>query len=232
MAADTALEREISRKFEEIADIGWFEGDVAEDFAQLKAVKRFLQPHAGQRILDAGCARGRFTRHIAKTGAQVFGVDLTWTFVQSAKTTIPAATFTSGSLSALPFADNTFDSVYCVEVLEHLPDTRLALSEMARVIKPGGMLLVIDKSLHALDPSNGLPTFLVKPWNERKGKWMYPPDFAFRERWFWPRALAREFKAFFSHVDFHFLPDCRRRASKLYRWLPFLSLDVAWVGRK
>ena len=135
-------------------------------------------------------------------------------------------------MSALPFADDTFDAVYCVEALEHLPDTALAVSKLARVVKPGGILLIVDKSLQGLDPGKGLPNFLVKPWAERKGKWMYPPDFPFRERWFWPRSLARELSSHCEEVEIRFIPEGRGKASRLYRLLPFLSLDVAWVCRK
>ncbi len=226
------LERAIAKRFEDIADIGWFPDSLPPDAPQLKAVREILQPRRGQKILDAGCARGRFASHIAKTGADVFGVDITGTFIQAAKANVPEGTFAQGSLSALPFANNAFDAVYCVEALQHLPDTANAVSELARIIKPGGVLLVIDKSLQALDPGKGLPTFLVKPWAERKGKWMYPADFPFRERWFWPRALARDLRAHFEQVTVKFIPEGRGKASRLYRLLPFLSLDVAWIARK
>ena len=226
------LERAIAQRFEEIADIGWFPGSLPQDAPQLKAVREILQPRRGQKILDAGCARGRFVHHIAKTGADVFGVDITGTFIRAAKMNVPDATFAQGSLSALPFADSTFDAVYCVEALQHLPDTARALSEMARIIKPGGVLMIVDKSLQALDPGKGLPTFLVKPWAERKGKWMYPADFPFRERWFWPKALARELRDHFEEVTIKFIPEGRGKASRLYRVVPFLSLDVAWIAKK
>lgn len=229
---DPSLERQIAHRFTDIADIGWFNPDLPEDSAQLNSVHKFLRPQPGQKILDAGCARGRFIPSLAQTGADLYGVDLTWKLIRSASAAIPAARFANGSLSALPFADSAFDAVYCVEALEHLPDTALALSEMARVLKPAGTLLIIDKSLQALDPANGLPTLLVKPWAERKGRWMYPPDFPFRERWFWPHALARQLRAYCSSVAFHFIPEGRGKASHLYRLLPFLSLDVAWVARK
>ena len=47
-----------------------------------------------------------------------------------------------GDVLRLPFADKTFDSIVCLEVLEHVPDTRLALAEMSRVLKGGGVLLL------------------------------------------------------------------------------------------
>lgn len=146
------LERAIAQRFEEIADIGWFPDSLPADAPQLKAVREILQPRRGLKILDAGCARGRFVQHMVATGADVYGVDITGAFIRAAKTNVPEAKFAQGSMSALPFADDAFDAVYCVEALQHLPDTARALSELARIIKPGGLLLIIDKSLQALDP--------------------------------------------------------------------------------
>jgi ubiquinone/menaquinone biosynthesis C-methylase UbiE len=51
--------------------------------------------------------------------------------------------FVSADLTQLPFADQTFDCVTCGYVLEHLPDARLGLSELARVMIPGGRLLLM-----------------------------------------------------------------------------------------
>jgi SAM-dependent methyltransferase len=229
---DSALEGKISAKFEEIANIGWFPEDVPSDSAQLETVLDVLGDLRGKRVLDAGCARGRFAKHLAARGARMYGVDLTETFLKDARTNVPAAAFTRGSLSALPFRAEAFDAVYCIEALEHLPDTALAVREMTRVLKKQGTLLVIDKSLMGLDPGIGLPNFLVKPWAERKGKWMYPPDFAFRERWFWPWKLAGVIRRECGPVRTRFIPEGRGKASALYRRLPFLSLDVAWIGRK
>jgi ubiquinone/menaquinone biosynthesis C-methylase UbiE len=226
------LERSIANKFEEIADIGWFPEDVPANSAKLAVVREMLTPFSGKAILDAGCARGRFVKALAPLGAKMYGVDLTETFLRSAKINAAGAVFAGGSLSALPFRSERFDAVYCVEALEHLPDTELALSEMARVLKPGGALLVIDKSLIGLHPGSGLPNFWAKPWAERKGKWMYPPDFAFRERWFWPWRLARTMRRYCASVQVRFIPGGHGKASCLYKLAPFLSLDVAWIGKK
>ena len=241
---DATLERAIAGKFEEIADIGWFPQDLHSGDIQFETVKNIVAPSQEKRILDAGCARGRFVKGLVPTGARLYGVDLTETFVHSARTNVPGVSFTCASLSALPFDSETFDAVYCVEVLEHLPDTELALREMTRVLRPGGTLLVIDKSLQGLNPSNGLPNFLAKAWAERQGAlrmhpsgrwigWMYPRDFAFRERWFWPAGLARQMRRHCRSVQVRFITEgYGRKVSGFYQLLPFLSYQVAWIGRK
>jgi ubiquinone/menaquinone biosynthesis C-methylase UbiE len=227
-----SVESEIARKFEEIADIGWFPEDVPADSAELEVVLQVLEPLAGKLILDAGCGRGRFVKRLVPLGAVMHGVDLTATFIASARINVPDATFTRGSLSALPFRSGTFDAVYCVEALEHLPDTDSAIREMARVLKPGGKLLVIDRSLVGLHPGSGMPNFLAKPWAERRGKWMYPADFVFRERWFLPWQLAAKMRRYCGPTRIRFIPEGHRKASVFYRLVPFLSHDVAWISEK
>lgn len=232
MAHDPGLEREIADCFVRIADDGWFPYDLEAGSEQLEWVRRGLKPAAGMRILDAGCARGRFLRRLADSGAELFGVDLTEAFLAAARRNAPGAGIAGGSLTRLPFADDVFDAVYCIEVLEHLPDTAAALGEMARVLKPGGTLLVIDKNLFGLHPRHGMPNAIWKAWLERRGKWMYPPDFRFRERWFRPGGLARMLEQYFEAVEVRFITDGFGSASRLYRVAPVLSFEAVWVGRR
>ncbi len=227
-----SLERKISARFEAIADIGWFPEDVETNSGQLNVLKQVLGDVSGKRILDAGCARGRFIKRLLPLGAKMYGVDLTDSFLNAASANIPQAVFTRGSLSALPFRSESFDAVYAIEVIEHLPDTELAIREMSRILKPNGTLLVIDKSLIGFYPYNGLPNLIAKPLAERLGKWMYPPDFEFQERWFWPWRMASLIRRYCDQVQTRFVPEGRGKASYLYRLLPFLSIDVAWIGTK
>lgn len=184
------------------------------------------------RILDAGCARGRFIKALAASGAELHGVDLTETFLPSARRNVPTAHFARGSLSALPFGSGAFDAIYCIEVLQHLPDTGLALAEMARVLKPGGTLLIIDKNLVGLWPGIFLPNFLVKAWKERRGGWMYPWNFSFRERWFRPAGLAKRMRCLFTSVEVKFLSGHGRLTSLICGLFPRFSHEVCWIGRK
>ena len=107
----------------------------------------------GDRVLDLGCGEGR---HViaAYLAAEVdaIGVDLSLADLKNAQ--VKAEDFLTdtagdeqrslGLASAdalrLPFADNSFDKVICSEVLEHIPDYRAALTEIRRVLKPGGLL--------------------------------------------------------------------------------------------
>ncbi len=85
------------------------------------------------KILDAGCGEGVLVEKYAQQGWDILGVDKNYAsqYVQE------------GSLTALPFEDNTFDTVLCLDVLEHLyyNEQGVALKEIRRVLKPGGIIL-------------------------------------------------------------------------------------------
>lgn len=114
------------------------------DFKQLP-----LKP--GMRVLDAGCGGGRHICEAFRTaGVEVAGVDLGWDDLCKAKGYLSLMARESGGLwlisradvTKLPFAEAVFDVVVCSEVLEHVDENRTAVSELVRVLKPGGDLVV------------------------------------------------------------------------------------------
>lgn len=225
------LEQRIAAKFTEIADGGWFPPDLPPDHHQLQALLAALQPNAGQIILDAGCARGRFLKALVPTQATLYGIDLTEIFLTDARRNVPEARFTRGSLANLPFASATFDGVLCVEALEHLPDTAAAIRELARVLKPTGTLVIIDKSTIGLHPRTLIPNALWKRWHEIKGDWMYPRNFPFRERWFQPDNLQALLQRHFQTAETRYLIERGSRSAPLVKLLPTLAFEAAWIAR-
>ena len=157
LPSDSNLERKISERFQQIADVGWFTPSLPTDCPQLSIVRDVLAPGPGMRFLDAGCARGRFLKALIPTGASLTGIEPTDVFVRDAGRNVPGVNFVRGSVTSLPFSPNSFDAVFCIEVMQHIPDTRRALAEFARVLEPGGRLLILDRNIRGLDPRTGLP---------------------------------------------------------------------------
>ncbi len=101
------------------------------------------------RILDAGCGTGNNLAHLARLGRPV-GVDLSEDALALSRTR--GVTVVRGSLMALPFPDAAFDGVTSFDVLYHrwVVDDRAAVRELARVLRPGGWLLVRVPALKIL----------------------------------------------------------------------------------
>lgn len=118
----------------------------------LKSLRRYISPSrlqrenirlgleecktfAAGRLLDIGCGNKPYREMFAPYVTAHFGTDYSDTEFQGVMDVAADAT-------ALPFAANSFDTLLCTEVIEHVPNPALAFAEMARVLKPGGYLLL------------------------------------------------------------------------------------------
>jgi SAM-dependent methyltransferase len=99
---------------------------------------------AADRVLDVGCGEGRFCRMLAAAGATTTGIDPTAALVAEARRRDPAGWYLRGVAEFLPFAGGTFDLVVSYLTLIDIPDIDAAIPEMARVLAPGGTLLVAN----------------------------------------------------------------------------------------
>jgi len=230
------LEDLIARRFDQLSEDPMFPDQVSPDDFELRAVLDFLGPVEGRTILDVGCAKGLFCRALAAHSARMTGIDPSERFIEAA-VNLGGAEYRVGSATALPFPDCSFDGLFSIEVMEHVPETAAALAELARVLKPGGRALVIDKNIWSLSNQWLVPNMLLRWLSESRNRWMYPKDFPFREIWFSPRRFQAAMARYFESVDVHYLqrPVNYRRMywrGAIFRRLPFLNYDVAWVGRK
>jgi SAM-dependent methyltransferase len=102
---------------------------------------------ASERALDLGCGDGRFTGLIAGAGLAVVGADVARAAVERARTRHPELDFRVVPIDGpLPFEDGSFELVWASEVIEHIADTAKWLSEVRRVLAPGGRLLLTTPS--------------------------------------------------------------------------------------
>lgn len=100
------------------------------------------RPESDRRALDVGCGDGYFTGQLARLGCAATGMDLSPVGVEIAAKRTPEARFIVHDLTMrFPLDDGSIDVAWCSEVLEHLFSPLDVLTEIGRVLKPGGMLL-------------------------------------------------------------------------------------------
>ncbi len=101
-------------------------------------------------VLDLGCGNGRLYQVIAKKQAHYSGLDQSEGLINIAKEKFPEAEFVLGEMSALPFADDSFDLIFCIAAFNHIygRETQLqCLREMYRVLKSEGKILMTNWNL-------------------------------------------------------------------------------------
>lgn len=96
----------------------------------------------GRAWLDAGCGTGALTGTIVAEASpsRIVGIDPSDGFLETARAQVAGAVFRNGDAQALPLPDNDFDVVVSGLMLNFVPDVRSAAAEMARVVKPGGVV--------------------------------------------------------------------------------------------
>jgi ubiquinone/menaquinone biosynthesis C-methylase UbiE len=116
-------------------------------------VRQFLAPFSGNEIaLDAGCGTGSLTFALAQFVAEAVGVDTNVEYLEAGRASAPPnVRLLEGDVMALPFGYAEFDLACCHRVLHHVRRPELAVSELARVARPGGRVFIADQ-LGSTDP--------------------------------------------------------------------------------
>ncbi|MGY6548717.1 MAG: bifunctional 2-polyprenyl-6-hydroxyphenol methylase/3-demethylubiquinol 3-O-methyltransferase UbiG [Roseinatronobacter sp.] len=144
---------------------------------------------AGKDVLDLGCAGGFMAEALVARGAQVTGIDPAREAIAAARAHAQAGglaiRYDVGVGEALPYPEEGFDAVVCVDVLEHVQDLDQVLAEVARVLRPGGLFLfdtinrnplarlatitVAEDILRLLPRGTHDPAMFIKPAELRAG---------------------------------------------------------------
>lgn len=156
-----------------------------------QAVLQALAPRSAERIVDVGSGPGLMAEELADlVGARgkVCGVDNSESMIALSNARCanrPWLEFQMSDATALPYSDQSFDAAVCVQVLEYVNDMRAALSELYRVLRPGGRAVIVDTDWdsivwHASDA--GLMNRVLQAWDEH----LHDPHL--------PRTLSRKLK--------------------------------------
>jgi len=131
---------------------------IAEDFSRTRKkmwpeIKFLIDDYVRteEKILDLGCGNGRLFEFLKDKNVDYFGVDFSEKLIEIAKKRFPAAKFQVADALNLPFLENTFDKVYSIAVLHHIPSQNFRLKflkEAKRVLKPNGFLILTVWRFH------------------------------------------------------------------------------------
>lgn len=153
----------------------WYTRSIKENILQrFWHTKRFLEvakiiEGSGGKMLDVGCADGTFTKVIFDRAKpeKIVGIDVLSDSISFAKKKFakkPGMSFRIANAHKLPFKNKEFDTVFCLEAMEHVEDPRLVISEIRRVLADDGYIVV-------LVPSENLFFRLGWPvWTATRGK--------------------------------------------------------------
>jgi ubiquinone/menaquinone biosynthesis C-methylase UbiE len=156
---------QIRRSFDEASrDEEHFPATIDPRIFHVRLIQEYFGNPAGKRVLDAGCGKGRFARILQESNSttEICGLDISPEMLKFVPDGIRRV---AGSITALPFPSEAFDFVYATESLEHAVEIEKAVSELCRVLKPGGRIVIIDKNIEHFGK---LQTPAWEKWFDRK----------------------------------------------------------------
>jgi demethylmenaquinone methyltransferase/2-methoxy-6-polyprenyl-1,4-benzoquinol methylase len=146
---------EVAAMFDAVAARYDLTNDVLSAFQDRRwrrAVVRAVAARRGDRVLDLAAGTGTSSQPFADLGATVVPCDLSLGMLAVGKRARPGLPFTAGDATRLPFADEAFDAVTMSFGLRNVVDPAAALTEMARVTRPGGRLVICEFSQPTFPP--------------------------------------------------------------------------------
>ena len=105
----------------------------------LPKIHEHLAPRRRDKILEVGCRRGLLVKKMQELGVDAYGIDINPQAIAHGT----AKNLTVADATCLPFADASFNKIYSIHTIEHIPNVRKALQEMERVLIPGGTIMLV-----------------------------------------------------------------------------------------
>lgn len=126
-----------------------------------EALIAFLGLRLDGRVLEVGCGTGHWLRLLAERGISAAGLDASAQMLMCARTQAPGAALVRGLADCLPWANRSFDRLYCINALHHFRDKVAFLREARRVLLSGGQMMTIG-----LDPHTGVDRWYIYEYFE------------------------------------------------------------------
>ena len=159
LARVVAARGDTSRSFFDIVGPEWdaLRKVFNDDLVRARAINRLIDPN--QRVADIGTGTGILAIELGRLGIRVIGVDGSSRMLDAARKNLAnddrvsegLVEFRSGDAHALPLEDGEVDAAFAHMVLQYLARPEVCISEMCRVIRPGGSIVVVDFVEHELD---------------------------------------------------------------------------------
>ena len=159
----------------------------------LEIIRDWVAPPPGTRVLDVGCGKGHLVKALSELGVDAVGIDLN----PNAADVAVVPRVQTMSATHLDFDDASFDAVVSFHAIEHIPPVDEVLREMARVVKPGGKVLLV----YPAEPIRGLyaiPTSVILHGSPFKARQVHVHKFNPRE--LAQRAVALHLRALKSRL--------------------------------
>lgn len=128
-------------------------------YGEQSVVRTLIDALPPGRALDAACGTGRHTKYLVERGHDVIGVDASPDMLAQARRELPGADLRVGDLLTLPLESASIDAAVCALALTHFEVLGPPIAELARVLRPGGRLILSD--LHPLHSALGMTAFFI-----------------------------------------------------------------------
>lgn len=138
----------------------------------LSLLSRYHRSDEGVKILDAACGTGELSLMVANAfpNAEVIGIDISPQMIEAARKKGVEqkgnVSFAVGQIDTLPYEDDRFDIIFCLNAFHHFPEQSEALSALHRVLKPSGHFFLLDNITDGILRKAWIP-ILKKVCNEK-----------------------------------------------------------------